>query len=44
MAARAANATKTVQVSFEVDYRKTNYVTFKDAEGVTFATEFLWKF
>ncbi len=39
------NLSKTVQISFEVDYRKTNYTApLLDADGVVFQTEFLWKF
>lgn len=36
--------TKAFQVSFEVQYRKTDYVTFKDARGAVFMTQFLWRF
>ena len=32
------------QVSDEVDYRKTDYVTLRDADGVVFVTEILWRF
>jgi hypothetical protein len=36
---------KTVQVGFEVDYRKTNYVSpLLNADGVLFMTQFLWRF
>jgi hypothetical protein len=32
------------QVGFEVDWRRTDYLQFLDAEGVNFMTQFLWKF
>lgn len=38
------DVTKTVQVSCEVDYRRTDYVSFRSADGVTFLTQFLWRF
>jgi hypothetical protein len=38
------DVSKTFQVSFEVDYRKTNYIQFLDADGVLFYTQFLWRF
>jgi hypothetical protein len=38
------DASQTVQVSFEVDYRKTDYIAFPNAEGVVFMTQMLWKF
>jgi hypothetical protein len=31
------------QIGFEVDYRKTDYIRFLDAEGVNFMTRFLGK-
>ena len=33
-----------IQVNFEVDYRKTNYVSLPDVDGVTFLSQFLWRF
>lgn len=38
------DVTKIFQVSFECQYRKTNYVTFKDASGAVFLTQCLWRF
>ncbi|MDX2039476.1 MAG: hypothetical protein SFX72_22725 [Isosphaeraceae bacterium] len=38
------DVTSNFQVGFEVDYRKTNYIQFLDNEGVSFLTQFLWKF
>lgn len=38
------DASKAVQVSFEVDYRKTDYTAFRDADGVVFVSQFLWRF
>lgn len=35
---------KTLQISFEVDYRRTDYIQFLDADGVLFYTQFLWRF
>jgi hypothetical protein len=36
---------KTVQIGFEVDYRKTNYIApLKNADGVLFMSQFLWRF
>jgi hypothetical protein len=35
---------KTVQLSFQVDYRRTDYVTFRNADGLVFFTQFLWRF
>jgi len=36
---------KSFQTGFEVDYRKTNYVSpALDADGVLFMTQFLWRF
>ncbi len=36
---------KTVQFGFEVDYRKTNYVSpALDADAVLFMSQFLWRF
>lgn len=39
------DVSKTVQMAFEVDYRKTNYTSpLIDATGVNFVTQFLWRF
>lgn len=38
------NPSKVLQVSFEVDFRRTDYIAFRDASGVIFLTEMLWKF
>lgn len=38
------DATKVFQISFEVDYRKTNYIAFANADGVVFLTQMLWRF
>ncbi len=36
---------KTVQIGFEVDYRKTNYISpLLDSDAVLFMTQFLWRF
>lgn len=36
---------KTIQVGFEVDYRKTNYISpLNDVDGLLFMTQFLWRF
>lgn len=37
-------ASKAVQVGFEVDYRRTDYTAFRDADGVVFVSQFLWRF
>lgn len=38
------DASKTLQISFEVDYRKSNYIAFQNANGVVFQTQILWRF
>jgi hypothetical protein len=38
------NVSKVLQVSFEVDYRITDYLAFADANGVVFLSEMLWRF
>ncbi len=38
------NVSKVLQVSFEVDYRVTDYFAFADANGVVFLSEMLWRF
>lgn len=38
------DASKVLQISFEVDYRKTDYVAFPNASGVVFLTQMLWRF
>jgi hypothetical protein len=35
---------KTVQVSAEVNYHKTDFVALPDADGVVFLSQFLWRF
>lgn len=38
------DASKVFQVSFQVDYRKTDYIAFPNADGVVFVTQALWRF
>lgn len=38
------DASKVLQFSFEVDYRKTNYIAFQNAKGLVFLTQMLWRF
>lgn len=38
------DASKVLQLSFEVDYRKTDYIAFENANGVVFLTQMLWRF
>lgn len=38
------DASKVLQISFEVDYRRTDYVTFRNADGLVFLTQMLWRF
>jgi hypothetical protein len=38
------DASKVLQVSFEVDYRMTDYIAFRNANGVVFLTQMLLKF
>lgn len=38
------DASKVLQISFEVDYRKTDYIAFRNANGVVFLTQMLWRF
>lgn len=38
------DVTKVVQVSFEVNYRETDFVALPDAEGMVFLSQFLWRF
>lgn len=38
------DASKVLQLSFEVDYRKTDYIAFPNADGVVFLTQMLLKF
>jgi hypothetical protein len=38
------DAAKGFQISGQVEYRKTDYVTFRSADGVVFTTQFLWRF
>ena len=38
------DASKVLQVSFEVDYRKTDYIAFPNANGVVFLTQMLLRF
>jgi hypothetical protein len=38
------NVSRVLQVSFEVDYRVTDYLAFADANGVVFLSEMLWRF
>lgn len=38
------DVSKVLQLSFEVDYRKTDYIAFNNASGVVFLTQMLWRF
>jgi hypothetical protein len=38
------DVSKVFQVSFEVDYRKTDYIAFQNADGLVFLTQMLWRF
>lgn len=38
------DASQVLQVSFEVDYRQTDYIGFKNANGLVFLTQMLWRF
>lgn len=38
------DASKVLQLSFEVDYRKTDYIAFENSNGVVFMTQMLWRF
>jgi hypothetical protein len=38
------DASKTIQVSAAVQYRRTDYVVLPDADGMVFLTQFLWRF
>lgn len=38
------DAGKALQLSFEVDYRRTEYIAFRNADGVVFLTQMLWRF
>ncbi|MGL4422308.1 MAG: hypothetical protein ACRCZF_16680, partial [Gemmataceae bacterium] len=38
------DASSVLQLSFEVDYRKTNYISFQNADGFVFLTQMLWRF
>lgn len=38
------DVSKVLQLSFEVDYRKTDYIAFQNASGLVFLTQMLWKF
>ena len=38
------DASKALQLSFEVDYRKTDYIAFDNARGAVFLTQLLWRF
>jgi hypothetical protein len=38
------DASKVLQFSFQVDYRKTDYIAFPNAEGVVFVSQMLWRF
>ncbi len=38
------DCSKSFQIGFEVDYRKTNYISpALDAQGFLFMTQFLWR-
>ncbi|MBX7104614.1 MAG: hypothetical protein K1X57_11070 [Gemmataceae bacterium] len=38
------DASKVLQLSFEIDYRKTDYIAFQNADGVVFMTQMLLRF
>jgi hypothetical protein len=38
------NATQAIQVSFEVDYRRTDFVGLADNNGLVFMSQLLWRF
>lgn len=38
------DARKVLQFSFEVDYRKSDYIAFRNADGVVFLTQMLLRF
>jgi hypothetical protein len=38
------DASKVLQISFEVDYRQTDYIAFRNANGLVFLTQMLWRF
>ena len=38
------DASKVLQISFEVDYRKTDYIALRNANGVVFMSQLLWRF
>ena len=38
------DAAKGLQISGQVEYRKTDYIAFRNADGVVFTTQFLWRF
>jgi hypothetical protein len=38
------DAAKGLQISGQIEYRKTDYVTFRTGDGVVFTTQFLWRF
>jgi hypothetical protein len=38
------DASKVLQISFEVDYRKTDYIAFRNADGVIFFTQMALRF
>jgi hypothetical protein len=38
------DVSKVLQLSFEVDYRKTEYIAFQNADGWIFLTQMLWRF
>jgi len=38
------DASKVLQLSFQVDYRETDYIAFPNADGVVFLTQMLWRF
>lgn len=38
------NATKAIQLSFEVDYRRTDFVGLADNNGLVFYSQLLWRF
>jgi hypothetical protein len=35
---------KSIQLSFEVDYRQTEFVSLQSGSGVLFISQFLWRF
>jgi hypothetical protein len=35
---------KSIQLSFEVDYRQTDFISLQSGSGALFISQFLWRF